>query len=97
MDTKTLLTSEKEHREQVISKIWDMEDSGKLYRPDLLAIDNRIEYHSALPCRVDYIVVCQLNWDAFRDIIAKPVAMRGHMGGGTSVCIPVNTGIKLEW
>jgi len=75
-----------------------MKSSGELYWPNLpvLAINNRIEYHSAFPCKIDNIVICQLNWNAFRDIIAQLVAMRGHMECGTSVCISVNIGIKLE-
>ena len=33
----------------------------------------------------------------FRDIIMKAVMMGSHVGGGTSVCIPINTCIKLQW
>jgi len=33
----------------------------------------------------------------FGNIIAKPVMMRSHMRGCTSVCIPINTCIQFQW
>ena len=62
-----------------------------------MTIDNRVEYNSALSCRVDSLVVSKLDWDAFWDIVANPVTMGCHVGHCTSVCIPVNTCIKLQW
>jgi hypothetical protein len=55
--SKALVTSEEKDREQVVPKVWDMKNSRELHRPHLLAINNGIEDHSTLPCRVDNVMV----------------------------------------
>jgi hypothetical protein len=96
VNVEALVPGEVKAGEEVTPELGDMEDMAELNWPGWFPIQDRLKDYRTNPSRIDDRMICQSNTNSVGGVGLEPVAVRGHVRGGTSVSNPVKVSIKLE-